>query len=129
MEIKKSLPVAAALLALGVGGPAVALADDGDHGTAGAPATAPLNVTGDVELSDNNSTADEQGDVENTDLAAQVQNDGAENEIDDQGDDDAQSGDQDDSQNDDLAVQVDQEDGADTGGDSQENQVEDSNDD
>lgn len=130
MDFKRYLPLSAALLALGIAGPGVALGDDGgsDHGGAQvtAPAVGSVNDQGDV----NSSVADEQqsgdqGDVENTDLAGQVEQEDAADQS-DQGDDNTQG----DAQNSDLANEVEQEDGV-VGSDStdSEDQVDDSNDD
>jgi len=100
MNVGKSLSVIAALVALGVAGPAIASASDegnNDNGTA-VTATSPGSDEG-------QSTADEQqsgeqGDVENTDLATEVeQADGADNE--DGANDEGQVGDGDDGQVDD----------------------------
>jgi hypothetical protein len=90
MHSKKSFSILAAVLALGVAGPTVALAHDGNDGNDGnkdattapvtAPVTAPASTStpADAQGGQNQSTADEQqsgeqGDTENTDLATQVE--------------------------------------------------------
>lgn len=144
MEVKKSLPLAAALLALGITGPAAALASDGEseHSpSAGSVVSAPVSHPGDDQSDD--SAAEEQrsgepGDDQNSDLASEVEQEDA-TSTDDHGEDhsdhsatptgDSQSDDQDDQANSDLAAEVEQEDGAASGDTSQETEVEDSNDD
>ena len=128
MDVKRYLPLSAALLALGVAGPAVALADDGgDRGQGATQVTAPAGAPVNDQADDDGSVADEQqsgeqGDVENTDLAGQVEQEDAA----DQGDDNEQG----DAQNSDLANEVEQEDGdIGSGSTDAEDQVEDSNDD
>ncbi len=137
MEVKKSLPLAAALLALGISGPAAALASDGGDGGDHAGTSVGATVTAPVDQSGEDQQSGEQGDVENTDLASQVeQEDATDQSSDAPGEDDnptagdQQSGAQVDQQNSDLANEVEQEDGAgNTSGDvNQENEVDDSND-
>jgi len=74
MDVKNSVAVVAALLAFSVGGAAVATADEGnnDNGTA-------TTATGQSVADEQQSG--EQGDVENTDLATEVEEaDGANNQ-------------------------------------------------
>ena len=74
MDVKNSVAVVAALLAFGVGGSAVAAADE-DTNANGAAVTA----TGQSVAEEQESG--EQGDVENTDLATEVEDaDGADSE-------------------------------------------------
>lgn len=74
MDVKNSVAVVAALLAFGVGGSAVAAADEGNNDN-GAAITATGQSVADEQESG------EQGDVENTDLATEVEEaDGADTE-------------------------------------------------
>ncbi len=139
MDVKRYLPLSAALLALGVAGPAVALADDGVSDRGGAQVTAPAAGSVNDQGDDDGSVADEQqsgeqGDVENADLASAVEQEDAADQG-DQGDDnnsaadEQQSGEQGDVHNSDLANEVEQEDGvAGSGSSDAEDQVDDSND-
>jgi hypothetical protein len=80
MEVKKSLSVIAALLAFGVAGPAVAMAADGGNNDNGAPVTAAAPGTDEGQAIADEQQSGGQGDVENTDLATQVEEtDGANN--------------------------------------------------
>jgi hypothetical protein len=82
MEVKKSVSIIAALLALGVAGPAVAsaAADEGNNDNrTSVTTTAP--VTDEGQSTADEQQSGEQGDVENTDLATQVEEaDGANNQ-------------------------------------------------
>ncbi|MEY2515655.1 MAG: hypothetical protein QOJ89_3013 [bacterium] len=76
MDVKKSLSVIAALVALGVAGPTAVSAADDDNGTT---VTAPASHEGESAADEQRSGED--GDVENTDLATEVeQADGADDE-------------------------------------------------
>jgi hypothetical protein len=77
MDVKRSLSVIAVLVALGVAGPTIAsAAGDDDNGTA---VTAPTSHEGGSAADEQQSGED--GDVENADLATEVeQADGADNE-------------------------------------------------
>jgi hypothetical protein len=85
MEVKKkSVSVIAALLTLGIAGPAVAIADGGNNNNDnGTPVTtkAPAPASGQGQSTADEQESGEQGDVENTDLATQVEEvDGANNQ-------------------------------------------------
>jgi hypothetical protein len=79
MEVKKSVCVIAALLTLGAA-PAVASADEGNN-VNGTPVTATAPANGEGQSTADEQQSGEQGDVENTDLATQVEEiDGANNQ-------------------------------------------------
>jgi hypothetical protein len=103
MDVKRSLSVIAALVALGVAGPTAVSAADDDDATA-VTATAPANHEGESAADEQRSGED--GDVENTDLATEVEQadgaddkdgvneesevgDGVDGQVDDDADDDA----------------------------------------
>ncbi len=82
MEVKKSVSIIAALLALGVAGPAVASAADEGNNDNGTPLTTTAPVTDEGQSTADEQQTGEQGDVENTDLATQVEEaDGANNQV------------------------------------------------
>lgn len=81
MDVRNSVAVVAALLALGVGGTAVASASDEGNDDNGAPVTAMGSSSPKDESAADEQQSGEQGDVENTDLATEVeQADGADNQ-------------------------------------------------
>ncbi len=81
MDVKRSVSVIAALLALGVAGPAVASAADEGNNDSGTPVTTTAPVADEGQSVADEQQSGEQGDVENTDLATQVEEaDGANNQ-------------------------------------------------
>jgi hypothetical protein len=81
MEVKKSVTVIASLLALSVAGPAVASAADQGNNDNGTPVTTTAPATHDGQSTAEEQQSGEQGDVQNTDLATQVEEaDGANNQ-------------------------------------------------
>jgi hypothetical protein len=81
MEVKKSVTLIASLLALSVAGPAVASAADQGNNDNGTPVTTTAPATHDGQSTADEQQSGEQGDVENTDLATQVEEaDGANNQ-------------------------------------------------
>lgn len=81
MDVRKTFSVIAALAALGVAGPAIASAADEGNDDHGASVTAKAPGSGEGQSTADEQQSGEQGDVENTDLATEVeQADGADTE-------------------------------------------------
>src|SRR5882762_9695487 len=73
MEVKKPLTVVAALAALGIAGPAIANAHDDGNSDDSSPVTTAAPVTHEGQSAADEQQSGDQGDVENTDLATQVE--------------------------------------------------------